>query len=65
MGIDRHELEHRNWRPAAAVPRDATRDIAEQLDTSIVPGDGIADDVELRPASSKPRAKRAKTDQLR
>jgi hypothetical protein len=40
MGIDKHELEHRNWRSSSTVvKKEIEREIAEQLDTSIVPSD--------------------------
>lgn len=40
MGIDRHELEHRNWRPSASkLKTELDRELAEQLDASIVPND--------------------------
>ena len=40
MGIDRHELEHRNWRPSALkINNELDRELVEQLETSIVPDD--------------------------
>ena len=40
MGIDRHELEHRNWRPSASkINNELDRELVEQLETSIVPDD--------------------------
>ncbi len=36
MGIDRHELEHRNWHSAAAKPLERDADITP-LDVTIVP----------------------------
>jgi hypothetical protein len=63
MGIDRHELEHRNWRSSSTAPhKEIPREIAEQLDTSIVPEDNLGDDVQSPP---KVRVKREKTNQLR
>ncbi len=38
MGIDRHELEHRNWRSAAAKTIERDTDIPP-LDVTIVPDD--------------------------
>ncbi len=65
MGIDRHELEHRNWRSTAApAGTEPARGIAEQLDTSIVPSDTPAEDAGATAVPAK-RVKRAKTDQLR
>lgn len=67
MGIDRHELEHRNWRsskaPKPSSAKEIANEIAEQLDTSIVPSDNLAGDGNAR--SPKSRVKREKTDQLR
>jgi len=41
MGIDRHELEHRNWRPSASkFKTELDHELVEQLDTSIVPDAG-------------------------
>lgn len=67
MGIDRHELEHRNWRSSSSPPsnKEIEREIAEQLDTTIVPGDNLADDADAIVPSPKFRVKREKTDQLR
>jgi len=40
MGIDRHELEHRNWRRSASkLKTELDRELAEQLDTSVVSND--------------------------
>ncbi len=41
MGIDRHELEHRNWRASAARPIERDADVAP-LDVTIVPDDVAA-----------------------
>ncbi len=66
MGIDRHELEHRNWRSSSTpTNKEIEREIAEQLDTSIVPGDNLADADAIVVSSPKSRVKREKTDQLR
>jgi hypothetical protein len=61
MGIDRHELEHRNWRPSASkINNEIDRELAEQLDTSIVP-----DDNERTPSALNPRqSKRVKINQF-
>ncbi len=59
MGIDRHELEHRNWRSSAAktLPRDADT----SFDVTIVP-----DDVEALapqpPRKPQKAAKKVKTN---
>ncbi len=50
MGIDRHELEHRNWRSSAAKAPERETDIAP-LDVTIVPDDVIA----LTPKPKKPK----------
>lgn len=53
MGIDRHELEHRNWRSSSAKPVEPKAAIAP-LDVTIVP-----DDVEV--FTSKARKPRKST----
>ncbi len=61
MGIDRHEVEHRNWRPAASKStNEFDPEFVEQLDASIVPENG---DVKLTGISSK-RAERETIGQL-
>jgi hypothetical protein len=61
MGIDRHELEHRNWRPLASkINHEFDRELAEQLDTSIVPDDNESTPPALNPKQSK----RVKIDQF-
>lgn len=50
MGIDRHELEHRNWRWSSAKPLERDDDIV-QRDVPIVPDD--VDAVAVKPR--KPR----------
>ena len=66
MGIDRHELEHRNWRSSSAPTNNTineiAREIATQLDTSIVPDDNSGGETSTPP---KARVKREKTNQLR
>lgn len=60
MGIDRHELEHRNWRPAASkTNNELDRKLAEELDSSIVPDEGERSQPRLNPQ----KAKRVKIEQ--
>ncbi len=57
MGIDRHELEHRNWRSTAAKTIERGADIAP-LDVTVVP-----DDVEaLAPKPPRKSARKVKTN---
>jgi hypothetical protein len=59
MGIDRHELEHRNWRPSASkINNQIDRALVEEIDTSIVPADN-----ERTPPNPE-QVKRVKIDQL-
>jgi hypothetical protein len=61
MGIDQHELEHRNWRPPASkINNEIDRELAEQLDNSIVPNDVESS----RPTINAKRVKREKIVQL-
>lgn len=54
MGIDRHELEHRNWRSATVKSLERGADIAP-IDVTIVP-----DDIEAR--SRKPKTPKKSSD---
>ena len=64
MGVDRHELEHRNWRSSTSGKAPARDTSSEDSELSIVPDDVIAANVDL-PSNAKttrPRGKRAKAD---
>lgn len=61
MGIDRHELEHRNWRSSAtAKTSDNSGEVAQESGLSIVPDDSVLADSNVKAAPAKPRASRAK-----
>lgn len=61
MGIDRHELEHRNWRPSASKDKiELDRELDEQLETSIVPDHSERSS----PARNAKPTKTEKMDQL-
>jgi len=54
MSIDRHELEHRNWRSSASnIKNVLDRELAEQLKTSIVPDDNEGNPPALGPKQVK------------
>ncbi len=58
MGIDRHELEHRNWRSAATKPLERASGI-DPLDVTIVPDDveTLAPQRQRKPQKSASKAK--------
>lgn len=61
MGIDRHELEHRNWRSSAPLKTIGNADERpEDFGTSIVPDEIVSADSDTKSTPSRSRAKRAK-----
>lgn len=60
MGIDRHELEHRNWRSAAAKPLERDADVAP-LDVTIAPDDveGLSPKRKQKPGKKPAKKARA------
>ena len=47
MGVDRHELEHRNWRSSTSGKAPARDASSEDSELSIVPDDVIAANADL------------------